>query len=157
MVHVDGSALGSPGPAGYGGLCRDNFGLCLMGFYKDVGVADNLKVELLVILHGMKLAWRANFHNILCVSDSLLTVNLVLRPLDVFHKYAPIIAHIKELLQQFWSVCVCHSLRKGNQSVNFLSKLGPNCGVDLVILDTMPEGLHSFVKTDAAGTIFCKM
>nr|KYP37133.1 Putative ribonuclease H protein At1g65750 family [Cajanus cajan] len=110
-VHVDGSALGSPGPAGYGGLCRDNFGRWLMGFYGDAGVGDNLKAELLAILHGMKLAWRANFRNILCVSDSLLAVNLVLGPLDVLHKYAPIIAHIKELLQQSWSVCVCHSLR----------------------------------------------
>nr|KYP55802.1 hypothetical protein KK1_002027 [Cajanus cajan] len=34
----------------------------------------------------MKLAWRANFRNILCVSDSLLAVNLVLGPLDVFHQ-----------------------------------------------------------------------
>nr|KYP74107.1 hypothetical protein KK1_006775 [Cajanus cajan] len=85
-----------------------------MGFYGDARVVDNLKVELLAILHGMKLAWRANFRNILCVSDSLLAINLVLGPLDVFHKYAPIIAHIKELLQQSWSVCVCHSLREGN-------------------------------------------
>nr|KYP76766.1 hypothetical protein KK1_021019 [Cajanus cajan] len=54
-VHVDGSALGSPGPAGYGGLCRDSFGRWLMGFYGDAGVAYNLKVELLAILHGMKL------------------------------------------------------------------------------------------------------
>nr|KYP57876.1 Putative ribonuclease H protein At1g65750 family [Cajanus cajan] len=156
-VHVDGSALGSPGPAGYGGLCRDNFGRWLMGFYGDAGVGDNLKAELLAILHGMKLAWRANFRNILCVSDSLLAVNLVLGPLDVLHKYAPIIAHIKELLQQSWSVCVCHSFREGNQSADFLSKLGPHCGVDLVVLDTIPEGLHPFVTADAAGTVFRRM
>nr|KYP71799.1 hypothetical protein KK1_011072 [Cajanus cajan] len=128
-----------------------------MGFYGDAGVGDNLKAELLAILHGMKLAWRANFCNILCVSDSLLAVNLVLGPLDVLHKYTPIIAHIKELLQQSWSVCFCHSLREGNQSADFLSKLGPNCGVDLVVLDTMPEGLHPFVTADAAGTVFRRM
>ncbi|XP_020225189.1 uncharacterized protein LOC109807072 [Cajanus cajan] len=85
MVHVDVSALGSPSPASYEGLCRDNFGRWLMGFYGDARVVDNLKEELLAILHGMKLAWRANFRNILCVSDSLLAVNLVLGPLDVFH------------------------------------------------------------------------
>nr|KYP65573.1 Putative ribonuclease H protein At1g65750 family [Cajanus cajan] len=42
VIHIDRSALGSPGPARYGGLCKDNSGRWQCGFYGDVGITDNL-------------------------------------------------------------------------------------------------------------------
>nr|KYP38554.1 hypothetical protein KK1_040197 [Cajanus cajan] len=55
-MHLDGSVLGCPRPVGYSGLCKDSSGGWLMGFYGDVGVVDNLRVELAGILKGLELA-----------------------------------------------------------------------------------------------------
>ncbi|KAL2344068.1 hypothetical protein Fmac_005353 [Flemingia macrophylla] len=48
-IMWDGSALGSLGATGFGGLLRDAQGRWLMGFYGDVSVAEIAKAELLVI------------------------------------------------------------------------------------------------------------
>ncbi|KAK7410830.1 hypothetical protein VNO78_01968 [Psophocarpus tetragonolobus] len=98
FAHVDGSAPGYPRLAGFGGLCHDSSGRWLLGFYRDVGVVDNLKAELLAILHKLEVAYIYNFRHILCVSDSLHAVYLVCGRINVCHRYAWILARIHDYL-----------------------------------------------------------
>nr|KYP38635.1 hypothetical protein KK1_040110 [Cajanus cajan] len=127
-----------------------------MSFYGYVGVANNLRAELTTILKGLELAWQQNFSNIMCVSDSLNVVHLILGPLDPFHRYAVTIAKIREFFHRDWRLSLRHSLREGNQCADFLSKLGPNCGLELVVLVDMPAGLKTFIQADIEGTLFLK-
>ena len=55
-LDVDGSALGNPGRAGFGGLIRNDDGQWVKGFSGFVGIATNLHAELLALFHGLKLA-----------------------------------------------------------------------------------------------------
>lgn len=56
VLNVDGSNLGNPGPAGFGGLLRYSEGGWLLGFSGHIGHADVLKAELLGLYNGLELA-----------------------------------------------------------------------------------------------------
>ncbi|KAK7260572.1 hypothetical protein RIF29_26725 [Crotalaria pallida] len=62
-LNVDGSSLGNPGHAGYGGLIRNAQGEWLCGF---VGVSNNIHMELLAVLHGLQLAWNSGYRYVVC-------------------------------------------------------------------------------------------
>ena len=51
-------------------------------------------------------------------------VSLAKEETILFHKYAAIIAAIKELLRRQWSVNLLHFLKDGNACVDILAKMG---------------------------------
>ena len=56
-LNCDGSSLGNPGRAGFGGLIRRSNAEWVLGFSGHVQQADNLCVELLALRKGLDLAW----------------------------------------------------------------------------------------------------
>nr|KYP60979.1 hypothetical protein KK1_023402 [Cajanus cajan] len=146
LIHVDESALGSLDPTGYGGLCRDSSGRWQCGFYGDAGITDNLHAELRAIQDGLMIVWRRNFRNVICVYDSLHVVNLVLGSREPFHRYTTLVVEIKDLLGHEWRTSLMHSLREGNQCMNFLSKWGSNCKSKLVIINDMLVELRPLLQ-----------
>lgn len=69
-LNTDGSFLGNPGNAGYGGLIRDLLGQWIMGYSGSCGIATCLLVELMAIYCGLKFAWNKGFRVLTCESDS---------------------------------------------------------------------------------------
>ena len=57
-INTDGSSLGNPGQAGFGGLLCDENGKWVVGYSGYIPWADNLCVELLAMRKGLDLAWR---------------------------------------------------------------------------------------------------
>jgi len=55
------------------------------------------------------------------------------------------------------NVVVCHILREGNQSTDFMAKLGASSDIDLCYHASPPEGLLSLLRIDAIGTIFLRL
>nr|KYP76853.1 hypothetical protein KK1_021114 [Cajanus cajan] len=100
------------------------------------------------------IAWQRNFRNVICVSDSLNAINLVLGSREPFHRYAVLVTEIKDLLGREWRMSLVHSLREGNQCADFLSKWGPNCRNELVIIDDIPVGLQPLLQADSSGILF---
>ena len=56
-LNVDGSALGNPGSARFGGVLRKLKGAWLEGFEGAIGVATNLHAELMGLKEGLQMAW----------------------------------------------------------------------------------------------------
>ncbi|KAK2995370.1 hypothetical protein RJ640_029002 [Escallonia rubra] len=56
-LNTDGSVKGHPGPAGAGGIIRDEYGAWVVGFDSQYWVCDSLTAELWGILQGLKIAW----------------------------------------------------------------------------------------------------
>ena len=54
----DDSSRGNPGQEGFEGLFKDCHGEGIWGFKGFVGIIGNLKVKLLAIMFGLKLAWQ---------------------------------------------------------------------------------------------------
>ncbi|KAK7269022.1 hypothetical protein RIF29_21737 [Crotalaria pallida] len=57
VLNVDGSVMGNPGAAGFGGLVRTNEGKWLCGFAGHFGTSNNIHMELLAIYQGLVIAW----------------------------------------------------------------------------------------------------
>ena len=110
-LNVDGSSLGNPGRAGFGGLLRGEDGVWVIGFTRFLGLLDNLHAELMAIYEGLRVAWSSNARVVLCVPDSVEAVRLIRSPCPRLHPYAAIIANINALLRRDWNVNFHHTLR----------------------------------------------
>lgn len=124
MPNVDGSSLGNPGRAGFGGLLRNLDGAWLLGFAGTIGVSTSLHAELCALYHGLLVAWSRGYRRLTCYSDSQIAIDLLKNEVPKFHQQAALICSIKDLLQRQWEVSILHTLREGNQCADFMAKLG---------------------------------
>jgi len=99
ILNVDGSCIGNPTRAGFGGIIHNNFGNYLPGFSGFIyNSKDILLAELSAIHQGLKLAINMGIEELVCYSDSLLSINLISGVTSQFHIYAVLIQDIKDLL-----------------------------------------------------------
>lgn len=156
ILNVDGSCLGSPIRAGFGGVLRNYASFYLSGFSGYIhNSSDILQVELLAIYQGLLLAKSMNIDAIVCYSDSLHGINLIKGLPMKYHVHVVLIQDIKDLLEQN-KIIVCHTLREGNQCADFMVKLGSLSNVDLLIHPSPPDDIMTLLKNDAAGTFFSR-
>ena len=97
-LDVDGNALGNPGGADFGGLIRNSEGERVVGFSGFTGISTNTHAELVALHEELKLAWSWGIRKLLCNSDSMSTIELVLSDWSLYHCYATILHKIKQLL-----------------------------------------------------------
>jgi hypothetical protein len=75
ILNVDDSCLGTPIRAGFGGIFRNTHGFYLAGFSRHIpNSSDILLAELTAIFHGLRLAIDMGLDELVCYSDSLLSV-----------------------------------------------------------------------------------
>lgn len=123
-VNVDGGSLGNPGKPGFGGLIRNWHGKLLGGFSVFCGITTNLNAELLAIFHGLDSAWKADYRAVVCESGSQMAFDLILKGVQSFHYYAPLINRIRDFMSMPWIMIVQHTLREGNFCADWLAKHG---------------------------------
>jgi ribonuclease HI len=156
ILNVDGSCLGSPIRAGYGGVLRNNAGFYLSGFSGHIQHSSEiLHAELFAIYKGMMLAKKMDISELVCYSDSLHGINLIKGPNMMFDVYDVLIQDIKDLIQQS-NVTICHTLREENQCVELMAKLGVSSDIELLLCDSPPTYLLSLLKIDVADTLFSR-
>ena len=89
ILNVDGSCLGSPSRTGYGGFFRNSAGLFISGFSGFIPNSTNiLQAELTAIHQGLNMTIDLNLNDVMCYSDSLLAVNLIMNDIPRYHTYA---------------------------------------------------------------------
>jgi len=124
ILNVDGSSLGSPARAGFGGLIRNNAGYYLTGFSGFLPTStDILEAELSAIYFGLTTVKNIGFAPVACYTDSILAIHTIKEASSKFHVNAVLIHAIQELLSQE-NVTLHHTLCEGNQCADFLAKLG---------------------------------
>ncbi|XP_057425693.1 uncharacterized protein LOC130719064 [Lotus japonicus] len=110
-------------------------------------------MELLAICRGLELAWNLGHRRVQCTSDSLLAVNLILRPPSHFHVEAVLVHSILDLLRRDWVVQVAHVLREGNACADFLAKAGAAQERDFLLLQDPPPGMEYLLMADSMGFV----
>ena len=93
-LNTDGSSLGNPSYAGFGGLIRGTASECIRGFSVHVPWANNLCVKLLALKFSLILAWQQGVRRIVCEVDCMELIRLVLHQPPTFHRYLAIISDI---------------------------------------------------------------
>jgi len=96
-----------------------------------------------------------DFAVLVCYSDSILAVNLINGDTSHFHVSAVLIQDIKDLLNSR-DYTLRHTLREGNQSADFMAKLGASADDVLTVHSSPPEGLLPLLRTDELGTLFIR-
>lgn len=99
ILNVDGSCLGTPIRASYGGVLRNSEGFYLLGFSGFIPNSnDILLAELSTIYHGMIMAIEMGIDDLICYSDTLLSINLISVDTPRYYIYAILVQDIKDLL-----------------------------------------------------------
>jgi len=154
ILNVDGSCLGSPIRAGYGGLLRNNSRSFLSGFSSYLPTSNCiLLAELTAICKGLKLALDMGLEDLVCNTDSQLSVNLIKGDTSKYHAYVVLVQDIKDAMGSR-NFIIQHILREGNQCADFIAKLGASSNSKFVLHPTAPQDLLSLLATDAMGTQF---
>jgi len=152
----DGSCLGSPTRAGFGGVFRNSAGFYLSGFSGFIpNSTDILLAELTTIYHGLSKAIEMGVDDLICYSDSLLSINLISANTPRFHIYAVLIQDIKDMLFSC-NYSLQHTLREGNQCVDYLAKLGASSDVEIYTHSSPPVDLLPLLRIDASGIFFTR-
>ncbi|XP_024630926.1 uncharacterized protein [Medicago truncatula] len=115
---------GDSTPDRFGGVIRNSAGLYLSGFSGFIADStDILLAELSAIHRGLLMAADMELEDLVCYSDSLLSINLITGQASIYHSYAVLIQDIRDLLVTH-NFTVHHCLREGNQCADFMAKLG---------------------------------
>ncbi|PNX95949.1 ribonuclease H [Trifolium pratense] len=156
MREGETSCIGNLGIAGFGGLIRNDDGGWIIGYHGHIGFSNILHAELLALLFGLQLAWDKGLSNIICYSDSLNVVKLVTAPITPMHLYAAILQEVKNLMNRNWTVQLRHTLREGNQSADFLAKMGSSCHDKLKIISAPPAEMLPVLHADSTRVSFVR-
>ena len=83
------------------------------GYFRFYWTHTYIHAELIVLMHGLCLAWERGYKKIICHSDSMDSV-IDDQKFPLFHRYAAIMHNITMLLAADWEVLVEHTLHEGN-------------------------------------------
>jgi len=90
---------------------------------------------------------------LVCYSDSLLSINLIVGNYSRFHVHAVLIQEIKVLLSQA-NHALYHTLREDNHCADSLVKQGATSDVVYGLHQSPPDDLLPLQRNDALGTWF---
>ncbi|KAM7525590.1 hypothetical protein LguiA_015492 [Lonicera macranthoides] len=152
-INTDGSCLGNPGPAGFGGVARDNQGNWLEGFAGFIGKATILKAELWAVREAMMLIKRKHWLYAIVEVDSSNVCDL-LKGEDVEeHPLKVLIQDCKSIMMEL-KLSVHHTLREGNRCADAMAKLGVNQMEKLEVFHHVPSVVKGILEADAMGVSF---
>jgi len=73
--------------------------------------------------------------------------------LSKFHAYAMLVQDMKDIIA-VRNFSIHHTLREGNQCVNYMAKLGATSHIDFYAHSSPPHALLDMLRNDAMGTYF---
>ncbi|XP_077232621.1 uncharacterized protein LOC143869967 [Tasmannia lanceolata] len=90
-LNFDGANLGNPGPAGIGGVLRDENGVTKWAFSGPIGIENSNEAKIKAILHGIRLMEGRDLDRLIVEGDSLNVIiwldGKVSSPMEIFSIY----------------------------------------------------------------------
>lgn len=129
--NVDGSARGSPGISGAGGILRNAESAVLGRFSKPLGVLCAYQAEVKAILLALKFSKEFGFSQVLVESDSSLAVGWVRLKSNRSLALLNDLNAIDWIMKEVACVGVVHTLREANGEADELAKSGCDCSEPL--------------------------
>ena len=79
VLIVDRRTLTNPRKVGYGGLICKHDESFQLGFFGSVGISNIIHAEIQTLLTSIKLCWDAGYRKLVCYTDFLHVVQLVMK------------------------------------------------------------------------------
>ena len=122
--NVDGSALGSPGETGIGGVLR-NARKEIIGFFSlNTGPGFAFEAEVYALHFALLVCQQFIIRNVVLESDCLVAVSWVNNKGNRPWKLLNYLNHIDYLVQEVNCIQIKHVMREGNALADFLAKRG---------------------------------
>lgn len=86
----------------------------IYGFSGSCGWTTNLNAELLTICYALRTAWQGGHLSVILESDSKSALEMINEGVSPFHPHAPLINHIRSLINRDWNVILQHTLHEGS-------------------------------------------
>jgi ribonuclease HI len=129
-VYSDGAARGNPGPAGIGGIARDDRGTIIVEVIEYLGEATNNVAEYHALIRILEECAGRGYERIRVYTDSELVANQVAGGFKVKSKdLRPLNARVKALLEGYRQVQVEHIPREKNIECDRLANVAIDEGL----------------------------
>lgn len=122
-LNTDGSSKGNPGPAGFGGVFREERGHWVIGFYGRLEDCTSLEAELWGIFRGLEMVKSQNMEALEIDSDSASAIALIKGDGPVNSPQLVLIQECRALLEAT-GCTLNHIYREGNQVADKLANMG---------------------------------
>jgi len=91
--------------------------------------------------------------DLVCYSDSQLSVKLITGDVSKYHAYAVLVQDIKDIIASR-NFAIQHTFREGNQCADYMVKLGASSDIRFLLHSTAPQDLLGMLRNDAMGVFF---
>lgn len=97
------------------------------------------------------MAWFRGYSNIICETDSKLTLDLISGEITTCHPYAALLTCMRSYKGQNWSISFALTFREGNHVADWMAKKGASSEEPLQLWDSCPPTLDTILFSDAIG------
>ncbi|KAK2654687.1 hypothetical protein Ddye_014543 [Dipteronia dyeriana] len=134
--NIDGSARGSLGPAGIGGVLRDRSGKVIILFSVFIGINESNAAEIMAIRKVCEICTSKGDltdRKVLIASDSKVVMSSVINEDFGSLKHVNIIYEIQSMLRSLINIEVVYNSRSTNSFTDMLAKKGSSKSGDFVV------------------------
>lgn len=151
-LNTDGSVQSSNKKYGFRGVFRSDGGCWIAGFYGSLAPCSSLEAELHAILVCLEIVRAKGLKEVIVETDSQATRDLALNPKNKNHPLMALFEDIKALLDAY-GCNLCHTLREGNDCVDFLANIGAAQDSQLVHVSEPSGELKILLGLDSRGSL----
>ncbi|XP_077242065.1 uncharacterized protein LOC143882471 [Tasmannia lanceolata] len=125
-IKFDGACFGNPGPAGVGGLCRDDAGKVLWSFWGPLGVTDATEAEVQAAFNGIKKVSRDRPKSVIVEGDSFNVIRWLRGGMAPPWRFLDLFDEMEDILVES-NIELIHVRRSANGKTDALARRGVVC------------------------------
>ena len=123
-LNTNGSAIGNPGRAGYGGLIRNDRGEWMGGFSRSLGCSNNFIAELWALRDDLTLCNEMHLNAVDIQLDAKASVQFLSNPSNANICAMPLLDDCRQLISQIAQVWIGHCSHEANSCADLLARIG---------------------------------
>ena len=150
-LNLDGSSIGNPGRAGGGGLIRDDKGVWVKGYARNIGHTTSVAAELWALRDGLRLCSALKIPAVIIELDAKLIVDLLQKEEGHQNCIDAFVSDCKSELRAISMVQVQHCYREVNKCADALARRGALLPQDFVVFLDPPMEVSLLLSLDSAG------
>ncbi|KAL2242478.1 UNVERIFIED_CONTAM: putative ribonuclease H protein [Sesamum indicum] len=150
-INTDGASKGNPGPAGAGGIARDERGAAIFAFYEFIGEATNMYAEVYGLFKALQICQTENFNRIWIEVDAVNIIRLIKEPSKGHWTLQHMLSRINLFLKRV-EFRITHIYREGNMAADHLANLACTTkSAEVYRGDELHGHIIGIIKCDGLG------
>lgn len=130
---------------------RNHKGEFIFAFKHKLQNVSATEAEIWAILHGLSIAWRKGFRNLLIESDSCIAINLLRDGVEAAHPLHDQIRSVLGIGNNTLSIIWRKVNRSANRVADKLAKESLSMTEQCIVLDSLPANLCNVFNLDLTG------